>query len=316
MTRSTHVPQVTRLVGTDICAYDLTADARGVLSPALIFRPSAGDEVVDHAAADGLQRVFYTTLNAAVCVTADGAEVWRSEFVPGSDRRHGHTPGCALSSDGLTVWVYRPDTMAGRDRSDQWLALDAGTGAVLAQADLDTVGHGGIQLVHRASGELLLNVGEGQDGSVIHRASWAEGRMALHRYPWTDRCLIDLSPDGRHFMTVDHCQGDMAIHAYPDGEVTFALSVDAFGHDSENICVEWCGGYLSPDTVVVTLAGETEDEEEWFRHYRVDARSGNIRAALDAHSGNPYDLQPLGDGSWLTTDPSGHPVRRSDSTPG
>ncbi|MFE9927074.1 hypothetical protein ACFYQA_37800 [Streptomyces sp. NPDC005774] len=203
--------------------------------------------------------------------------------------------------------------MAGRNRPDQWVALNATTGAVIAQADLDTVGHGGQQLVHQAGDQMFLDVGEGQDGSVIYRASLAGDRMDLICYPWSDRCLIDLAPDGRQFMTVDHEQADVAIHTYPDGEVTFTLAVDAFGHDPDEIYMEWSGGYLNQDTVIVTLAGETEDEEEWFRHYRVDVSSGQVQTAFDAHGENPYDIRPLGDGSWLTTDPSGHPIRWSDS---
>ncbi|MCX5395432.1 hypothetical protein [Streptomyces sp. NBC_00102] len=175
------------------------------------------------------------------------------------------------------------------------------------------IGHGGHHFAHRASGEILLDVGEGQDGSAVHRASLSDGRMDLFRYPWDDRCLLDLSPDGRHFMTVDHSQGDMAVHTYPDGEVAFTLSVDSFGYDPELVFVEWGGGYLGPDTVLVTLGGETEDEEEWFRHYRVDAHTGNVGGVFEAHGSGPYDLQPLGDGSWLTTGPSGHPVRRRDA---
>ncbi|MFD5657764.1 hypothetical protein [Streptomyces hirsutus] len=304
---------ITRLVDGNICAYDLAAGVRGVLSPAMVCRPSTEDDIVDHAVPADLQRIYCTTLNAVVCMTADGAEVWRSDFEPRSDQQRGHRPSCVLSSDGLVLWVYRPDVMAGRDRPDQWVALDAGTGAIIAQTDLRTVGHGGQQLLHRTSDQILLDVGEGQDGSVIHRASLAEGRVNLIRYPWSDRCLIDLSPDERQFMTVHHEQGDVSLHAYPDGEVTFALSVDAFGHDPDETYVEWSGGYLSTDTLIVTLAGETEDEQEWFRHYRVDVRSGQVRAEFDAHAENPYDILPLGDGSWLTTDPSGHPVRWIDS---
>lgn len=304
---------ITRLVDGRICAYDLAADARGVLSPVMVFRPSPEDDVVDHSVAAGLQHAYYTTLTAAVCVTADGAEVWRSQFEPRSDQRHGHRPGCVLSWDERVVWVYRPDAMAGRNRPDQWVALDAEAGAVIAQADLQTVGHGGQQLRHPASDEVLLDVGEGQDGSVIYRASLARGRMDLVCYPWSDRCLIDVAPDGHHFITVHHEQADIAIHTYPDGEVKFALSVDAFGHDPDEIYVEWSGGYLSPDTAIVTLTGETEDEQEWFRHYRVDVRSGQVRTEFDARTDDPYDIQPLGDGTWLTTDSSGHPHRWTDS---
>lgn len=313
MAQSPHpLRPITRLVDGRICAYDLAADATGVLSPVIAFRPSPDNEVVDHAVAAGLQRAYYATLCAVVCVSADGAEVWRSPFDPQSDQRYGHRPSCVLSLDGLVVWVYRPDAMAGRDRPDQWVALDAGTGAVIAQADLPTVGHGGRQLLHPTSNQVLLDVGEGQDGSVIYRASPTGTGMDLIGYRWDDRCLIDLSPDGHEFMTVHHEQADIAIHTYPDGEVRFALTVDAFGHDPDEIYVEWGGGYLTQDTLVVTLTGETEDEQEWFRHYRVDARTGQVRAELDAHSENPYDIQPLGDGSWLTTDPSGHPIRWTD----
>ncbi|MFF2097476.1 hypothetical protein [Streptomyces sp. NPDC058202] len=314
MARPTHHPRlVTRLVDGDICAYDLDAEVLGVLTPTVVCRPSPGDDVVEHAVSSDLRRAFYTTLDAAVCVTADGVEIWRSGFEPRSEHRMGHRPGCVLSLDGSTVWVYRPDVMAGRGRPDQWVALNAGTGALVAQTDLRTVGHGGEQFLHPEDGHVLLDVGEGQDGSVIYRASLVEGRMDLVPYPWDDRCLIGLSPDGSHFMTVAHDQTDVALHTYPDGKVTFALSVDAFGHDPDEIYVEWSGGHLGPDTLVVSLMGETEDEQEWFRHYTVDAHSGGVHGEFDARTENPYDLRPLGDGSWLTTDPSGHPIRRTRS---
>ncbi|MDT0269597.1 hypothetical protein RM844_25260 [Streptomyces sp. DSM 44915] len=45
------------------------------------------------------------------------------------------------------------------------------------------------------------------------------------------------------------------------------------------------------------------------RHYRVAAGSGRVLGAFDAHAAHPYDRRPLGDGTWLTTDASGHPVR-------
>ncbi|MFD0268039.1 hypothetical protein ACFVGY_15870 [Streptomyces sp. NPDC127106] len=305
-------PQIiTRLVDGRICAYDLASEPLGVLEPTAVFRPSAGDEPVGAAVSADLRRAVYTTLNAVVCVSAAGEALWRSALEPHSDQPHGHWPGCVLSLDGRAVWVYRPDAMAGRDGPDQWVALDAGTGAVVARTDLDTVGHGGGQFLHPQDGSVLLDVGEGQDGSVIHRAAPGEdGAPVVTAYPWWDRCLISLAPGGEQFMTVHHEQRDVAFHRYPDGEVLFALSVEAFGHDPGAAYVEWSGGYLMPDTAVVTVAGENEDGEEWFRCHLVDVRTGAVAGEFTAHALHADEVQPLGDGSWLTSDPFGHPVRR------
>lgn len=309
---------ITRLVDGQICAYALTPETGGLLSPIAVFQPSPDDDVVEQAVfADG-KRAVYTTLNAAVCVTDAGGAIWRSAFEPRSDRVHGHRPGCALSRDEKVVWVYRPDAMAGRDLPDQWAALDAATGEPLAHTDLETVGHGAQHLAHPSDGHVLLDVGEGQDGSVIYRAMLTADGLALDRYPWDDRCLIGLAPDGGRFLTVDHGQADAAIHAYPSGETLLELPVEVFlpiedvTDETPEFYLEWAGGFLTPDTVIVVLAGETEDDPEWSRCYRVDLRSGQIESQFDGRNEHPYDLQPLGDGSWLTTDPSGHPVRWSE----
>lgn len=302
---------ITRLVGGQICVYDLASPSLGVLTPAVVFAPRPGDDVIEHAASVDLGWAVYTTLNGVVCVTSSGDERWRTAFDPFSDQRHGYQPGCVLSLDDRTVWVYRPDAMADRGRPDQWAVLDAESGAVMAQSDLETVGHGGRQCRHPSDGHVLLNVGEGQDGSIIYRAALADGRLAPVCYPWVDRVLIDLAPDGQQFMTVDHGQADVAFHFYPSGEVAVALQVEDFGHDPDEVFLEWSGGYLSPGVAVVTLVGEDEDGQEWFRHYRVNVPTGRVGAELAPNAGHADDLQPLGDGTWLTTDPSGHPVRWS-----
>ncbi|GAB1819027.1 hypothetical protein [Herbidospora sp. RD11066] len=182
---------ITRLVDGEICAYVVTPEAWGLLAPVAVYSASPGDAVGEYVVFDDGKRAVYTTLNAVVCVTDAGAEVWRSGLEPRSDRVYGHRPGCALSTDQKTVWVYRPDAMAGRHLPDRWVALDARTGAPLAHADLETVGHGARHLVHPSDGHVLLDVGEGQDGTVIHRATLTPtDGMALGRYPWNDRCLI------------------------------------------------------------------------------------------------------------------------------
>ncbi|MET8751953.1 hypothetical protein ABZW32_17900 [Streptomyces sp. NPDC004667] len=302
---------ITRHRDGRIHAYVIDSEALGTLEPAAVFRPLDGDEVVASAVRPELERVVYTTLNRVVCLTRAGDPLWASDFEPHSDVRHGHRPGCALSLDGRTAWVYRPDAMAGRGGGDQWVVYDADSGAVLARRELETVGHGAGHHVHPVDGSVYLDVGEGQDGSVVFRGTTgADGEVEFTAYPWGDRCLIDLAPAGEQFMTVDHGQEDVAFHRHPDGEVLFTLPVEAFGYDPEETFVEWGGGYLTPDTAVVVLGGETRDEEEWFRYHLVDVRTGTVTGEIAVEVTSPYELVPLGDGSWLT----GGPVRCSPAT--
>ncbi|MFI2209486.1 hypothetical protein [Streptomyces sp. NPDC020141] len=307
------IPKViTRHRDGRIHAYVAPAGVLGALEPVAVFRPRDGDEVVASAVRQDLERVVYTTLNGVVCLTRAGDLLWASDFEPRSDVRHGHRPDCALSSDGRTVWVYRPDAMAGRGDGDQWVLHDADSGAVLARRALETVGHGSGHYAHPVDGSVYLNIGEGQDGSVILRGTaGTDSAPEFMTFPWSDRCLIDLAPSGRQFMTVDHGQADVAFHEHPGGEVLFTLPVDSFGHDLEDAFVEWSGGYLTEDTAIVTLGGESEDEEDWFRYYLVDVRTGTLSGEITVEATNPYELVPLGDGSWLTDGPDGRPVRRS-----
>ncbi|MFJ6483540.1 MULTISPECIES: hypothetical protein [unclassified Streptomyces] len=304
---------ITRHRDGEIHGYAVGPGAFGALEPTAVFRPRAGDEVVESVVRADLERVVYATPNGVVCLTRAGDPVWASAFEPHSDDvRRGHRTGVSLSLDGRTVWVYRPDVMAGRGRADRWVVYDADTGELLADWELQTVGHGGSHSVHPVDGSVYLDIGEGQDGSVILRGViGADGAPQCVTYPWPDRRLIDLAPGGQQFMTVDHGQEDVAFHHHPGGEVLFTLSVDAFGYDPEDTYVEWSGGYLTPDTAVVTLAGERPDEEEWFRHHLVDVHTGEVGGEIDLGAAHPYDVVPLGDGSWLTGFPDGHPVRRS-----
>lgn len=80
------------------------------------------------------------------------------------------------------------------------------------------------------------------------------------------------------------------------------IPVEAFGYDPGEAYVEWTGGYLDADNAIVTIGGEDEGEQEWYRHHLVDVHTGQVHGTLDAHSRDAYDVKPLGDGSWLSTD--------------
>jgi hypothetical protein len=111
-------------------------------------------------------------------------------------------------------------------------------------------------------------------------------------------------------MTVDHeYQSDVTFHAYPDGEASLRLSVEAFEYVTDDAAIGWGRGCLDAETAIVTIQGETDDEE-WHHHRRVDLRTGQVGARFDGNSAAPDDLELLGDGSWLTTDAHGRRVRR------
>ncbi|WP_031077406.1 hypothetical protein [Streptomyces sp. NRRL WC-3742] len=292
----------TWLVGGLIRAYRPADDEFGELTPAAVFRPVPGDEVFQHAVAPDLARAYYTTMNALVCVAQDGAQVWRSAFEPESTKAHSPRPGCAISPDGRVLWLYRPDARAGRGTDDRYLAVDAATGETLGEEELGTAGHGARQLVHPTGGEVLFDVGQGGNGTVLLRASLVEGRLDLVRYPWSDRGLIAMSPDGRHFVTIVQDRTVLTVHAYPGGEEVLALTVEAFGHDPRAIHFDWWGtDFLDWDTLLIGLEGD-DDGWEWAAAYRVDARTGHV------HGEYPH-LRPLGDGTAVKGSRSGHPVR-------
>ncbi|WP_319460876.1 hypothetical protein [Micromonospora sp. RTP1Z1] len=295
---------VTRFTAGLVRAYDFSATrVESAAAPVAVFPIVEAVEVESHAVAPNLRRAVYATADEVVCVDRESKTLWRLGFGPGAEVPYNAAASCEFSLDGTVVWVYRPDAMSGRgDGLDRWLAVDTETGGVVAHVELDCAGHGGHQFAHPDGAHMLLDVGEGQDGSRVYRGRLDRDVIDLTAYPWIDRSLVSLAPDGHQFMTVHHDQEDIAFHAYPNGEVLIRIPVESFGYDPDEAYVEWTGGYLDSETAVVTIAGETEDEQEWYRHHLIDVRTGQVHGTLDTQTRDAYDLEPLGDGSWLSTD--------------
>lgn len=293
---------LTRFVTGSVHAYDFSdiPPQESAAVPAAVFPIDTGVEPRSNTVAPDLRRAVYTTDDEMVCVDRDGNTLWEHDFGPDSLSKHVPRADCRFSLDGTVVWVYQPDNMAGRDKLDRWVAVAADTGTVIAHVKLDTAGEGAHHHVHPDGEHILLDVGEGQDGSRLYRGRLHQNVIELTEYPWTDRIIVGLSPDGRHFMTVDQDQADVAFHTYPDGDTVTTVPVESFGYDTGEAYVEWSGGYLDTDTAVVVIGGETDDEE-WYRHHLVDVGTGQVHGTLDTQSRNVYDLEPLGDGTWVST---------------
>lgn len=243
-----------------------------------------------HAVSYSRDRLIHATGAAVVCVDTGGRELWRHRL----DRPGSGPPACAWTSDDAVVWVYAPDVA-----HDRWLALDAATGGTLTEHRLPTAGEGGEHFATADGRYMLLCVGEGQDGVHIFRAG-----PELHAYGGTDRVLVAVAPDDAHFMTVAQDQDDVAFHALADGAVLTRVPVTRLTAGPDDF-LEWTGGYLDAGTAIVVVAGETDEGEEWWRHVRVDVRSGEVLGDLPVTTIDAYDLQPRGDGTYLITDTDG-----------
>lgn len=311
---------ITRYFDGFIYAYRISSDLDeplGPLLPTVTYRvePESNEEIdkiLTHHAAPDLGLAVYATRNSVVCIGWDGDLLWRYELDPHSTVLHGHRPDCVFSLDGTAVWVYRPDAMANR-ADDKWVALSADAGEVVAELSLGTVGHGGRHVLHPDRRHILLDVGEGQDGSKLFRATVTGENFEFYMYEFGDRVLIDIGPDGRYFMTVNQVQVDVAFHGFPNGEVVLRLTVEdlGYGYDHANEdepLMDYIGGFLNPDVAVVVVSGQN-DGEEWRHYHRVDLRTGTALGRFEAHSRDGYDFAPLGDGTWITSGPGGKPIR-------
>ncbi|GIF09742.1 hypothetical protein [Actinoplanes siamensis] len=260
----------------------------------------APPEVEGWAVSSTRDGLVYATGGAVVRIGPHGDELWRFDLGPNAGNAR---TDVTFSADDALVWVYAPNVYAGRAAQDEWIVLDAATGAVRSRRALPSSGHGGAQFPLR-DGRMLLDVGEGRDGSQIYLAAAAS---EIHDFGWGDRVLIDVSPGQTRFLTVHHEQEDVAVHDFPGGGVRFRLTPADFGFDEDSgVVVEWSGGFLDDRTVVVVLTAEDEEtEQEWWRHFRVDAGTGEVLGDLGIVTIHGYDLRPLGDGTYVITDTDG-----------
>ncbi|SEL87049.1 hypothetical protein [Streptacidiphilus jiangxiensis] len=93
-------------------------------------------------------------------------------------------------------------------------------------------------------------------------------------------------------MTVGHDADNAVFHSFPDGTELCRFAVDRFvaqaganedasigDEEDDDAHVAWSGGYLDSATAVITIAGETEDDE-WSVPYVVDCPAERSEAAF------------------------------------
>ncbi|MGC5017148.1 hypothetical protein [Micromonospora sp. DT47] len=256
----------------------------GALGPYVTF-PVAGwtKQASGDIAPDGTS-VVYATQPEVACVLADGTVRWRIPLEPPAHSSIGRAD-CAFSLDGTQLWLYLPDAMLGRGE-DYWRVLDPADGTLIAETTLSTVGQGAVHAMHPDGHQVILDLGEGQDGLYLFRGGLDGGRLVVEPYPWHDQGCAGLAPDGRSFMTLSHEEDEVTFWTFPDGQRRLSLTLDASG----------------PPTTGPTRDDNAEhkDAERPLAQLRVTATETPML---------------LGDGSWLSIGEHGGVTRWTTPQP-
>ncbi|MGW6441854.1 hypothetical protein [Lentzea sp. NPDC055074] len=234
---------------------------------------------------------------------------WQHTFAPPTARSIARGDAYV---DGEHVWVFRPDSMLGQGEGDGWLVLAAADGRVVAEATLPTEGQGAIHHRHPDGVHVLLDVGEGQDGSYQFLGHLDGTELVVRAYPWDNRIALGFAPGGTGFMTVDHDQEDVAFHAFPSGERTRTVGLSDLPQpevgEETLVVVGWGGGYLDATRAVVIVEWEGDDEEMHHVFHVVDLESGAVLGQLDV-PGEAENVELPGDGTWIQRDEDGRSSR-------
>lgn len=245
--------------------------------------------------------IAYADRCELVRLDRDGTEVWRARFSTSPGTEYGGHVSCVFSHDGTQVWLFSPGEMLQRGE-DRIVVVDDADGTIVAEHLTETAAHGAGFTPH-PGGDMLVDIGEGQDGVYLLRCKLDGGSVAVHDYGWSDRVFSGLSPDGQMFMTTDHQLSDNAFFHRYDGSIVCKVEVGAFagaGADREEPQVEWTGGFLDGQTAVVVLSGYDEDtDEDWHEHYLVSPFTGEVLRRWPVEVEHAFAVNLPGDGTWL-----------------
>ncbi|KLJ06926.1 hypothetical protein EMPG_17579 [Blastomyces silverae] len=226
----------------------------------------------------------YVTPTTLRCINRRGEVLWHYQFADRPEGYMGYVAEPEFSLDGRVLWLYRPDCgIWGGNHTDKLLAINASTGAVISQVDLRSTGHGARFLAHPNNPFVLLDVGEGQDGSPLYMFYLDEAEsIQLARCHWCEgHRLLDLSLDGARCVSVDEMHNRAVLHSLPDGQTLGAIGVDEFDQDACYI-EAYPGGYLDANLAIINVRGESEGsgesgiDEEWNQLVLIDAHTMKV----------------------------------------
>ncbi|HVF05571.1 MAG TPA: hypothetical protein VNA20_12085 [Frankiaceae bacterium] len=217
--------------------------------------------------------------------------LWEFPHPPWGD----NSGSAGIAADGV-VWVTAPvlPPPRGAHAPEWWLTLDLGTGRLLGESPTATDAAGSEHLIHPDGRRVGLSVGEGQDAARIFWGEYDGTRATVRQAAGDDRVLIDISPDGRHYLTTPHgTNPGIALHDMETDELVARLDGWSLFGDND---FGFHAGFL--DDELVLACSEEEDHL-----VLLDARTLALRAVADLPRGMAaYPPITGGDGSWLCHD--------------
>lgn len=304
---------------TALTVLDLDDGTTVVTFPAPWPRAAGGVDAV----APGLGLAVFAGLHALRAVTPDGGCRWELRHTcwdceeehdePDPDHRCSDSGSAAFDTGGDTVWAHVRTRAQDDDEDDdespeEWLVLDAATGAVRARAGTGTWAAGSHHIPHPEPGVMGLSVGEGQDGAPALWGRLRDGELTVDRLPGDDEVLVATGPGGRTFLTVGHARPrELTVWDRPEHRVRGVLLADALPGAEPGDCWDFRCGPVDDRTVVASTSDKGHGRDR-VRHWLIDVPALEIRGPVRAAAEAAANPRGLGDGTWITQGPAG--VRR------
>jgi hypothetical protein len=321
---------------TQLFAYDLDQAINGEVNAAVFPAPWPW-RVGRATASPDLSFAVFSGVHATQAVNAGGRMRWEvrhtcwegscltqhasyDEYAGQRDHRYPESGSARVSADGKTAWLHVRGPLPGDELPadfdpwlghEQWLVVDAGDATVLGRISTETDAGGSHQLPHPDPSRMMLNVGEGQDGSVIWLGQLKDNGLQAERIGKDDATPIGMAPSGRTFLSVAHADSnELSLHRLDSAQVVGSMWADQLSsHEHKDVvCWELAEiGAVDEHTFIMatgiaSIGGIREDGAE---HWLIDADAWQARGPVRYPHGTPNAPVGIGHGRWMTNAPGG-----------
>jgi hypothetical protein len=257
-----------------------------------------------HAVTQDCSLVALSMLDHALVLDAGGQQVARFPHPPW---QAGASGCCVFSPDPRYLWVTvppRPEPFFATG-DELWL-IDRRVMRVVDWRLLEAAAAGCEPVQHPDGQTIGLDIGEGQDGSLIRWVRAHRDRIQLRFGPDQDRVLVAVHPDGGEYLTTPHpgSADTLVRHRFADDRPIEQLAAaDVLGTEEG---WDLSAGYLTDSLI---LASTLEAGQDSGRHALVQRAPMRLLGEVVYPGDEPpgWIVGPQ-QGSWLTV--SDHGIHR------